>query len=624
MTPNAALANGDKAPVLSVNGLNVDARLATGDVSVLCDISIDVAKGEILGVIGESGSGLTVLSRAIMNWLPSPLQATKGEVNFRGSNLLKVSAAEMRRLRGKEIAYIGSDSSTALNPTVPIGKHLVSKLRSVLPQYSEQQARQRIMELFDAVRIPSPRARFNEFPFQFSGGMMQRVMIVDALCTDPALLVADNITQPLDVTVAEQIVRLLRDLRDDFGTSVVFSSASLPVAAEISERLLVLQNGRVLEETTPQDIVSSPKTDYTKTLTARVPRIWSVDHTPPRSVVMKPILSVRNATKAYFTKDPKTYFGKQTVEAVRGVSFDVLEGENLGIVGESGCGKSTLSRLLSWVEQPDTGDIFFDGKSISKMSNRELKALRSQFQLILQDPYTCLPGHKTVGEIISEPLRIHRIGSVSKQRDRVREVMQEVGLPAGSDLNLPYQLSASQRQRVNIARAMVLNPRLLILDETLSSLDQVEQARLLDLFEDLQKRHKYTYIFISHDLALVRRACSRVLVMYLGRVVEMAENEKLFFDPQHPYSRALLSAMPTLEKNRFDAEECLLEGEPPSPVNIQPGCSFRTRCPHAMEICGKIDPTPETHGLSHVECHLVHEREMVQELDRQSMRRHDP
>lgn len=487
MTPNAALANGDKATILSVNGLNVDARLATGDVNVLWDISINLAEGEILGVIGESGAGLTVLSRSIMNWLPSPLRVTKGEVRFRGGNLLEVSAAEMRRLRGKEIAYIGSDSSTALNPTVPIGKHLVSKLRSVLPQYSERQARQRIIELFDAVRIPSPRARFNEFPFQFSGGMMQRVMIVDALCTDPALLVADNITQPLDVTVAEQIVRLLRDLRDDFGTSVVFSSASLPVAAEISERLLVLQNGQVLEETTPEEIVRNPKTDYTKTLTARVPRIWSVDHAPPRSVTMKPILSVRNATKAYFTKDPKTYFGKQTVEAVRGVSFDVLEGENLGIVGESGCGKSTLSRLLSWVEQPDTGDIFFDGKSISKMSNRELKALRGQFQLILQDPYTCLPGHKTVGEIISEPLRIHGFGSGSKQRDRLHEVMHEVGLPEGSDLNLPYQLTASQRQRVNIARAMVLNPRLLILDETLSSLDQVEQARLLDLFEDLQK-----------------------------------------------------------------------------------------------------------------------------------------
>lgn len=617
MTMNTILEDSTMHPILSVKDLNVDARLASGDVRVLSDVSFDLAKGEVLGVIGESGAGLTVLSRAIMNWLPNPLETISGEVRFRNRNLLDVSPAEMRGLRGKEIAYIGSDSSTALNPTVPIGRHLVSKLRSVMPEYSEQDARQRIIDLFDAVRIPSPRSRFNEFPFQFSGGMMQRVMIVDALCTDPALLVADNITQPLDVTVAKQIVRLLHDLRDDFGTSVVFSTASLPMAADISERLLVLQKGKVLEETTPNDVVEKPSTEYTKTLTARVPRIWNVVHTPQQSVSMKPILSVRDASKTYHTKDPKAYFATQAVQAVRGVSFDVLEGENFGIVGESGCGKSTLSRLLSWVEQPDTGDIYFDGKSISKMNARELKHLRSQFQLILQDPYTCLPGHKTVGEIITEAPLIHGIASGQKLRDRLHEVMGEVGLPEGSEFKLPYQLSASMRQRVNIARAMVMNPKLLILDETMSSLDQVEQARLLDLFDELQRRHKYTYIFISHDLALVRRACSRVLVMYLGRVVEMAENEKLFFEPQHPYSRALLSAMPTLEENRFDAEECLLEGEPPSPVNIPAGCSFRSRCPHAMEICGKLDPTPEAHGLMQVECHLVHEQEVRHELGAQ-------
>ncbi len=594
-------------PILSVRNLHVDARLATSSAAVLSDVSFDLANGEILGVIGESGSGLTVLSRSIMNWLPAPLEATRGQINFRGRDLLNIAPYETRELHGKEIAYIGSDSSTALNPTVPIGKHLISKLRSVLPEYSENQARQRIFDLFDAVRIPSPRVRFNEFPFQFSGGMMQRVMIVDALCTDPALLVADNITQPLDVTVAKQIVRLLHDLRDDFRTSVVFSSASLPITVDISERLLVLQNGRVLEETTPADVVVKPKTDYTKTLTTRVPRIWSAEHTPQQSNTMKPILSVRDATKTYFTKNPKAYFGKQAVQAVRSVSFDVLEGENFGIVGESGCGKSTLSRLLSWVEQPDTGDIFFDGRSISKMNTRELKALRSQFQLILQDPFTCLPDHKTVAEIIAEPLRIHSIASGRKLRNRLHEVMHEVGLPEGSELRLPYQLSASQRQRVNIARATIINPRLLILDETMSSLDQLEQARLLDLFDDLQRRHKYTYIFISHDLALVRRACSRVLVMYLGRVVEIAENEKLFFEPRHPYSRALLSAMPTLERNRFDAKECLLEGEPPSPVNIPSGCSFRTRCPDAMEICSRLDPEPVADGLMQVECHLVHE-----------------
>lgn len=597
-----------KTPILSVRNLSVDARLASGDVSVLSNLSFDLAEGEIMGVIGESGSGLTVLSRSIIRWLPAPLEVTSGEIEFRGRSLFNMSASETRKLRGNEIAYIGSDSSTALNPTVPIGKHLVGKLRSVMPELSMQQARQRIFDLFDAVRIPSPKERFNEFPFQFSGGMMQRVMIVDALCANPDLLVADNITQPLDVTVAKQIVRLLHGLRDDFGTSVLFASASLPICAEISERLLVLQNGKVLEQSTPDEVIANPKTEYTKSLTSQVPRIWSVGHTPPQSVSKKPILRVREATKTYHTKDPSHFFGTQAVQAVRGVSFDVLEGENFGIVGESGCGKSTLSRLLSWIEVPDSGDIFFEGSSISKMNAGELKELRSHFQLILQDPFTCLPGHKTVGEIICEPLQIHKMASGQKLQDRLQEVMKEVGLAEGSEYKLPFQLSASQRQRVNIARAMVMEPKLLILDETMSSLDQVEQARLLELFDELQKRHKYTYIFISHDLALVRKACSRVLVMYLGRVAEMAENEELFFNPRHPYSRALLSAMPTLEENRFDAEKCLLDGEPPSPVHIPPGCSFRTRCPEAMEICGRIDPTAMSHGLTQVECHLEQEQ----------------
>lgn len=329
-----------------------------------------------------------------------------------------------------------------------------------------------------------------------------------------------------------------------------------------------------------------------------------MDHTPPASESQKPILSVQNASITYHTKDPDKVFGTQAVQAVRGVSFDILEGENFGIVGESGCGKSTLSRLLSWIEAPHTGDILFDGESISAMNSKQIKDLRRQFQLILQDPYTCLPAHKTITQIIGEPMVIHKLASGKALRKRVDEVMEEVGLAVDTGNKLPFQLSASQRQRVNIARAMVMSPRLLILDETLSSLDQLEQARLLELFEKLQKEHKFTYIFISHDLALVRRACSRIGVMYLGRMAEVAENEELFFEPRHPYSRAMLSAMPTLEENRYDAEKCLLDGEPPSPVNIPPGCSFRTRCPDAIDACSKIDPEVRLSGTTLVECHL--------------------
>ena len=596
-------------PVLSVRNLDVTALLRSGDLPVLSDVSFDLAAGEVGGVIGESGAGMTVLSRAIVNWLPNPLAVTKGEILFRGKNLFTMSREESRVLRGKEIAYIGSDPTTALDPTVPIGQHLVSKLMAVRPELSKAKARQRIFDLFDAVRIPSPKARFNEFPFQFSGGMMQRVMIVDALSADPTLLVADNITQPLDVTIAKQIVRLLNGLREDFDTSIIFVSASLPMACDISQRLLVLQNGRVLEQATPQELINNPQTDYSRRLIEKVPRIWEVDHTPPASESQRPILSVRNATKTYHTKDHNKVFGKQAVRAVRGVSFNILEGENFGIVGESGCGKSTLSRLLSWIEAPDEGDIFFDGQSISAMNANEIKDLRRQFQLILQDPFTSLPAHKTITQIIGEPLVIHHLNSGKVLRERVNEVMEEVGLPLDTGNKLPFQLSASQRQRVNIARAMVMKPRLLILDETLSSLDQLEQARLLELFDKLQAEHKFTYIFISHDLALVRRACSRIGVMYLGRMVEIAENEELFFEPRHPYSRAMLSAMPTLEKNRYDATTYLLDGEPPSPVSIPSGCSFRTRCPKAVGACNTADPMIHKSGTTLVECHLYSKSE---------------
>jgi peptide/nickel transport system ATP-binding protein len=299
---------------------------------------------------------------------------------------------------------------------------------------------------------------------------------------------------------------------------------------------------------------------------------------------------VVDAHKSYRVADPSRFFGHNTVEAVRGVSFEVRAGENFGIVGESGCGKSTLSRLLSFVEEPDRGQIFFEGKDIAGLNRKRMLDLRHNFQLILQDPYNALPPHMTVGRTIGDALRIHGEGGERQIREKVLAVMDEVGLPADLYDSLLPGLSAGQRQRINLARAMILKPRLLILDETLSSLDQVEQTRLLDLFERLQAAHGLTYIFISHDLAMVRRVCTRIAVMYLGRIVELADNHTVFFNPGHPYTRALLSAVPAIEPRRYDARECLLEGEPPSPINIPPGCSFRPRCPLAFDRCAKEDP----------------------------------
>jgi peptide/nickel transport system ATP-binding protein len=601
--------------VLEVKDLSVQLQREFGAARlILSAVTFSLAEDQVIGIIGESGSGKTVLSRALVNWIRPPLKVTSGSVLYRGRDLMSLPEREMHHLRGREIAYIGSDPGSALDPTLPIGAQIVEKLCAVNPSLSRGEAEAQALRVLDAVRIPSPRQRFHEYPFQFSGGMMQRVLIVDALVTNPAFLVADNITQPLDVTVAAQILRLLRELQRDFNTAILFVSSALGVVNEIADSVLVLAGGRVVEEQPVQSLVSAPQHNYTRQLIDDVPRIWrEAEVVSSVAGVERPaspetVLSVQDVTKAYKVRDRNRLFGHQLVQAVRGVTFSAYGGENLGIVGESGCGKSTLSRLLSHLEAPDRGRILFKGQDIAHMSARQILGLRKRFQLLLQDPYSAIPPHLHIGRTIAEALRVH--GGLSRKEidERVRSAMAEVGLPADLRDSLPVGLSAGQRQRVNIARAMVLEPELLILDETLSALDQVEQRKLLALFERLQARHGITYIFISHDLSMVRRVCNRIAVMYLGRIVELASNEATFFNPGHPYTRALLSAVPVIEDKPYKTETYLLEGEPPDPIDIPPGCSFRTRCPFAFDPCASDDPLLLPRGPSDfAACHLAGE-----------------
>jgi peptide/nickel transport system ATP-binding protein len=601
--------------VLEVKDLSVQLQREFGAARlILSAVTFSLAEDQVIGIIGESGSGKTVLSRALVNWIRPPLKVTSGSVLYRGRDLMSLPEREMHHLRGREIAYIGSDPGSALDPTLPIGAQIVEKLCAVNPSLSRGEAEAQALRVLDAVRIPSPRQRFHEYPFQFSGGMMQRVLIVDALVTNPAFLVADNITQPLDVTVAAQILRLLRELQRDFNTAILFVSSALGVVNEIADSVLVLAGGRVVEEQPVQSLVSAPQHNYTRQLIDDVPRIWrEAEVVSSVAGVERPaspetVLSVQDVTKAYKVRDRNRLFGHQLVQAVRGVTFNAYRGENLGIVGESGCGKSTLSRLLSHLEAPDRGRILFKGQDIAHMSARQILGLRKRFQLLLQDPYSAIPPHLHIGRTIAEALRVH--GGLSRKEidERVRSAMAEVGLPADLRDSLPVGLSAGQRQRVNIARAMVLEPELLILDETLSALDQVEQRKLLALFERLQARHGITYIFISHDLSMVRRVCNRIAVMYLGRIVELASNEATFFNPGHPYTRALLSAVPVIEDKPYKTETYLLEGEPPDPIDIPPGCSFRTRCPFAFDPCASDDPLLLPRGPSDfAACHLAGE-----------------
>ncbi|WP_432346908.1 ABC transporter ATP-binding protein [Shinella yambaruensis] len=592
-------------PLLNVENLSICLGSAGTARPLISNVTFAVKPKSVLGIIGESGAGKTLLSRALVNWVRPPLVITAGRVIYRDRDLLALPETDMARLRGREIAYIGANPTTALDPTVPVGHQIEEKLRTIEPGLSRQAARTRVVDLLDAVRIPSARARFDEYPFQFSGGMMQRAMIVDALISNPKLLVADNITQPLDVTVAAQILRLLRDLQRDFGTSIVFVSSSFGTIVDIADEVVVLDKGSIVEAQDTGRIQRNPVHPYTKDLLAKVPRLWHGVGSLPEANAEPVVLSVRDVAKTYAVKDRTSLFRKNRVQAVRGVSFEVRRGESLGLIGESGCGKSTLSRLLSSLEPPDHGAIEVNGVDVATLRGAALLSMRRRFQLLLQDPYTSIPSHVSIGATIAEPLRIHRLASGRGLRERVCGVMQDVGLSPDLYDALPVGLSAGQRQRVNIARAMVLEPSVLILDETLSALDQVEQARLLDLFDSLQRKHGITYLYISHDLAMVRRACARIAVMYLGKIVEIGDNETIFGEPAHPYTRTLLSSVSTVEEKPFLPKDYLLEGEPPDPIHIPEGCSFRSRCPFVIETCRNVEPplSPRAGG-SAAACHL--------------------
>lgn len=594
--------------LLSLRGLSIESVRGSDRRQVLNCIDIDVARDRVLGILGESGSGMTTLAKAMVGWVSEPLHITGGELLYRGRDLRDLRV--QREVRSK-IGFIGADPGNAFDPTLPVGNQIAEKLRAVRRDIGDSEAQKRVVELLDAVRIPSAKSRYFEFPNQYSGGMLQRAVIVDALIAEPELLICDNIIQPLDVTVAAQIVRLLRELRGRISAGIVFISTSVPSVAEVADETLVLATGRIVERGGPMEVAHNPKNPITRELVARTPRIWTGveiagEHHQDRE---RPILQVRDVAKTYRKKDRQTFFGHQNVQAVRGVSFSVFRGDNFGLVGESGCGKSTLSRLLSWVEKPDQGSIMFEGRDISTMNGRERLAMRNGFQLLLQDPYNCLPPHLSVGRSIGLGLEVHGVGR-KEIASRVRDVMREVGLSLDDLHSLPVGMSAGQRQRVNIARALVLEPRLMILDETLSALDPVEQSRLLALFEQLQVKHGLTYLFISHDLAMVRRVCTRIAVMYLGKMVEIADTSGTFYDPGHPYTRALLSAVPTLDANPYKPEECLLDGEPPSPIDIPPGCSFASRCPHAFARCRIETPLLREHKAGRLAaCHLLDREE---------------
>src|SRR5216684_1657195 len=554
----------DLSLILEVNDLTVGA-VTPGSPPILDRISFRLNTSDIFGIYGESGAGKTVLSRALANWLPDSLRYRAGRVAFAGHDILKPGVQDV--CTGRDIAYIGSKPQSSLDPTMPVGSQIAEKLHSVRPEWNQRECRERVMQLLSEVRIPSPKERYWDYPSKFSGGMMQRAMIVDAICAEPAVLIADNVTQPLDVTIAAQIVALLHDLCLRHKMATIYLSSSLPTLGQFGNRTAVLYHGRFVEQQAFRMLLKEPRTEYTRSAIDSVPRIWSMSEGPlarRKAVGETPLMQIRNVHRTYRTRKRGTFNTYSNIQAVRGVTLDIMPRENFGIVGESGCGKSTLTRLLAWLEVPDEGAIVLGGTALASLSPRELLKKRNEFQLLLQDPYTALPPRTTVGRMIEESLRIRSKVPRSTMKARVIATMSEVGLAAHLYDELPHTLSTGERQRVSIARALILDPKLLILDETLSSIDQREQAKLIDLF----------------------------------------------FDPRHPYTKALLSAAPTLEEKPFNAGDFLLEGEPPSPIDIPPGCSFASRCPKVFGRCRVETPRLLEHLPGRlVACHLLDVKE---------------
>jgi peptide/nickel transport system ATP-binding protein len=653
-------------PVLAIDNLHVHFVTENGTVRAVEGLSYAVQPGEIVAIVGESGSGKSVSALAVMQLLPpNSARIIDGSVRFEGRELLGLDEEEMRQIRGQHISMIFQEPMTSLNPVLSIGLQIMEPLTMHL-EMSEAAARARAIELLTLVGITDPESRLAQFPHQLSGGMRQRVMIAIGLACNPKLLIADEPTTALDVTIQAQILELMKDLSRRLGVAVVIITHNLGIVARYADRVNVMYAARLIETGPAEAVFARPAHPYARGLLAAVPRLdrgrssqlATIDGAPPNlldppegcrfrprcryaieacervpdsveveaghhvachraseidaleeatrkvdiampveaSVRSEPILDIRHTAKFFpigggFLRGPA-----KLVKAVNDVSLQIMPGETLGLVGESGCGKSTLGRLVLRLDDPTAGEIVFEGNDLAPLTRSQMTDVRKRMQVIFQDPYSSLNPRMTVGQIIGEPMHVHDIRPKGEIPGRVAELLQLVGLFPYMALRYPHELSGGQRQRVGIARALAVEPRVIVCDEAVSALDVSIQGQVINLLEHLQHKLGLTYLFIAHDLAVVRHISNRVAVMYLGRIVELASSDELFADPRHPYTQALLAAAPVpdpvIERTR---PRTIITGELPSPLNPPSGCVFHPRCPKATEECKKA--VPETREL---------------------------
>jgi len=565
-------------PILEVANLNVEFTTPDGNVHAVRDASFHIEESECLGVVGESGSGKSQLFLATTGLLSANGKAT-GSVKYRGSEILNISQQKLNKLRGSKITMIFQDPLTSLTPHMTVGAQIIESLRahSGLP-YGE--AEKRAMEVLELVRIPEASRRMRQFPHELSGGMRQRVMIAMATACGPDLLIADEPTTALDVTVQAQILEIMRDLKNELKTAIVLVSHDMGVIAGIADRVQVMRDGDIVEAGGIDDIFYRPRHDYTKMLLDAMPRLDNPDrkgHATPAPTAKPDVLLNVDDLKVYFPVRSRGLFAKpKSLRAVDGVSFTLHQGETLGIVGESGCCKSTLARTVLTLLPKTDGTVVWMTRDLSQISESDQRLLRKELQIVFQDPLASLDPRMTIGESISEPLRMLEPDLTRDQiKSRVREIMQQVGLEAGWINRYPHEFSGVQNQRVGIARAMVVKPKLVICDEAVSALDVSIQSQIIDLIVKLQADSGMSMIFISHDLSVVRQISHRVMVLYLGRVVEFADRETIYKDARHPYTKALISAVPIPDPRAERAKQRVrLSGDLPSPLDTRAQLSF--------------------------------------------------
>ncbi|WP_282568607.1 ABC transporter ATP-binding protein [Bosea sp. 124] len=647
-------------PLLSVEGLRVDFHTSRGVVRAVDGVSWTVYPGETMAIVGESGCGKSVSALAVMGLLARPAgRISDGRIMFGGRDLTQLPSSQMRELRGRDIAMIFQEPMTSLNPVLSIGLQLAEPLRIHLGM-SKEAARARAIELLGLVGIADAERRLDQYPHQFSGGMRQRVMIAIALTCNPKLIIADEPTTALDVTIQAQVLELMKELSQRLGIALVIITHNLGIVARYADRLTVMYAGRVVEEGTAAQLFALPRHPYTLGLLRSVPRLDrprsgsldTIEGLPPnlldpppgcrfaarcllrddicetdpplyelpegrRSACHRhakleqklaalptrplleeiripageaPLLSVRSLRKDFHV--PIGHGRNGLVRAVDDVSFDIPRGTTLGVVGESGCGKTTVGRMILRLTPPTSGEAIFEGADIAAASEDQMRKLRLRMQVVFQDPFSSLNPRMSIGDTLNEPQLVYRKVRNRREADEhSAELLRRVGLVPEMASRYPHQLSGGQRQRVGIARALAMQPSFIVCDEPVSALDVSVQAQIMNLLTDLQHSLGMTFLFIAHDLAVVRHISQRIVVMYLGRVVEMADCDDLYREPLHPYTEALLDAAPvpdpTVEKLRAGR---VLKGEPPSPLSPPSGCTYHTRCPRATSECAAIVP----------------------------------